>query len=638
MAIHHLSVKPVSRSKGRSATAAAAYRAGIAITDERTGIRHDYRRRSGVESTDLVMPKDAAPIDRADLWNAVEQKETRKNSTVAREFEIGLPAELDKKQRKALALQFARELVDRHGFVADVCIHTPDAGGDERNHHAHILTSTRRYEGGEFTDKCRELDVKTSGVITEWRERWAELVNDHLAKVGSDARVDHRSLEAQGIDRAPTIHLGPAASAMQRKGKQTDRGQELAEIIDLNERRRQVEKEISDERNRIERNRSARRTRPIVVYARSAAAAARLDAAEAQEADRADEAAAATAAASLATNPVGRGVPDVRSLGSAEATGLQRARVGGTPGALHENASGHRPDPGGLQPAARSRSARPEQPVAPEPRPAGANDAPEGLERKQDAARPRQVIRLQGEGSAAAKPPTEPATPGAFRKLAATAWAFIKARAADRAERAREREAERLRKLRERGPDPVPEELKPEPEKVTQESRQRDSGVTHPKRSRYERMTPAERERLAEQVRRASPFYQPAPAPAEKPKPEVNQVKPKPKHDPLAGLDFFERERARAAAIAEEGKRNKARWAKDPASRPPKMSPEFERAHKMIEQRRMKAERRLSLAVDRGINAKTDAEKARAKAWADVWARRAGLKKNGKTPRTRFKP
>ena len=80
MAIYHLSIKTISRAAGRSATAAAAYRTGERITDERTGDRHDYRARRGVESTRLILP-DSAPDwahDRAALWNAAEQAETRK--------------------------------------------------------------------------------------------------------------------------------------------------------------------------------------------------------------------------------------------------------------------------------------------------------------------------------------------------------------------------------------------------------------------------------------------------------------------------------------------------------------------------------------------------------------------------------
>ena len=221
MAIFHLSVKTISRSAGRSATAAAAYRAGVEITDERTGEIHDYTRKGGVESAALILPDNAPEwaSDRAQLWNAAEQAEKRKNSTVAREFEIALPAELSPAEREKLAHDFARELVKRHGCAADVAIHAPGKEGDNRNHHAHILLSTRRLEADGFTEKTRELDDQKTGkvIVTEWRERFAQLQNERLREAGHSVQVDHRSLEAQGIEREATRHLGPTATAIERR-------------------------------------------------------------------------------------------------------------------------------------------------------------------------------------------------------------------------------------------------------------------------------------------------------------------------------------------------------------------------------------------------------------------------------------
>ena len=219
MASYHLSVKTISRSQGRSATAAAAYRSGARIADERTGVLHDYQRRRGVEAAVLVLP-DTAPdwaSDRAHLWNAAERAETRKNSTVAREFEIALPAELDPEQRQRLAVDFARELVVRHGCAADVAIHRPGREGDSRNHHAHLLLTTRRLTAAGFTEKTRELDDLKTGEVKRWRERFASLQNERLRENGIDARVDHRTLEAQGIEREPTRHLGPSATGFERR-------------------------------------------------------------------------------------------------------------------------------------------------------------------------------------------------------------------------------------------------------------------------------------------------------------------------------------------------------------------------------------------------------------------------------------
>lgn len=228
MAIYHLSVKPISRSDGRSATAAAAYRAGVRITDERTGEIHDYTRKGGIESAELVLPAGAPSwaADRAALWNAAEKAEARKNSTVAREFEIALPEELSPAERQRLARDFARELVERHGCAADVAIHAPGKRGDTRNHHAHILLTTRRLGSDGFTEKTRELDDKKTGkqLVTEWRERFAGLQNERLREAGINARVDHRSLKDQGItDRLPQVHLGPAVTQMHRRGVKSDK-------------------------------------------------------------------------------------------------------------------------------------------------------------------------------------------------------------------------------------------------------------------------------------------------------------------------------------------------------------------------------------------------------------------------------
>jgi ATP-dependent exoDNAse (exonuclease V) alpha subunit len=220
VAIYHLSVKTISRSVGRSATAAAAYRAGVEIADKRTGEIHDYTRKGGVESAELVLPAGAPKwaADRAAVWNAAEQAETRKNSTVAREFEIALPSELSADERQRLAHDFAREIVERHGCIADVAIHAPGKEGDNRNHHAHILCSTRRLTAEGFTEKTRELDERKSGLVDHWRERFASLQNERLRENGIADRVDHRSLEAQGIDRVPTVHLGPSVVGMERRG------------------------------------------------------------------------------------------------------------------------------------------------------------------------------------------------------------------------------------------------------------------------------------------------------------------------------------------------------------------------------------------------------------------------------------
>ena len=254
MAIYHLSVKAISRSAGRSATAAAAYRAADRIEDRRTGEVHDYTRRRGVEGAEIVLPKGAPEWaqDRAQIWNAVEESETRKNSTVARENEVALPAELSAADRRKLARDFAAEVAERHGVAADVAIHQPGKGGDSRNYHAHILVTTRRLKGEGFTEKTREWNgPEGKETVQHWRARWAELVNERLQEKGIDARVDHRSLEEQGIERVPTRHLGPAATGYERRTgepsrRSLDYQREVSERLEKAVQAREISAEIID--------------------------------------------------------------------------------------------------------------------------------------------------------------------------------------------------------------------------------------------------------------------------------------------------------------------------------------------------------------------------------------------------------
>lgn len=242
MAIYHLSVKPVQRSKGRSATAAAAYRAGSRIADERTGEIHDYRKKGGVNFSEILTP-DGSPIDRAQLWNMAEASEKRKDGTTAREYEIALPAELDAESRKELALEFGRMILKRHGVAVDISIHAPTEQGDQRNHHAHVMATTRKFENGNLTVKSdfdlSDRDRKKKNLpgrkheLEAIREEWAELVNRALARANQRERVTHKSLKAQGFSRPPTIHLGPAATAMERREEPTERGERNREIASI---------------------------------------------------------------------------------------------------------------------------------------------------------------------------------------------------------------------------------------------------------------------------------------------------------------------------------------------------------------------------------------------------------------------
>ena len=237
MASYHLSVKTIKRSAGRSATAAAAYRVGERIECQREGRIHDYTRKQGIEETFILTPKDAQDWaqDRSKLWKEVEASETRRNSVTAREWELALPSEISAEDRSQITRDFAQELVSRYGVAVDVAIHSPHREGDQRNHHAHVLTSTRKLEPEGFTAKTRVLDsARTGGVeIEQMRGVWADLQNRALERAGEAERVDHRSLEAQReaarergdelaaeeLDRDPELKLGPAANSMERRAK-----------------------------------------------------------------------------------------------------------------------------------------------------------------------------------------------------------------------------------------------------------------------------------------------------------------------------------------------------------------------------------------------------------------------------------
>ena len=230
MAIYHFSVKTLSRATGRSATAAAAYRAACIIQDERTGQVFDYTRKGGIVLTEIVTPHGmqapAWATDRERLWNEAEKAETRINSRVAREAEIALPHDLPATEREALTRELAQLIADRYNVPVDYSIHEPARNGDDRNHHAHILFATREIGPDGFGKKTRVLDAHETGPdeIDRLRQDWADLINRALERAGIPERVDPRTLEAQGIDREPTQHLGPDATALERRNERTTLG------------------------------------------------------------------------------------------------------------------------------------------------------------------------------------------------------------------------------------------------------------------------------------------------------------------------------------------------------------------------------------------------------------------------------
>ena len=288
MAIYHASTKPIARSAGRSAVAAAAYRAGVELVDARTGLVHDYTRKGGVEHTEILTP-DGLSAERNGLWDAAELAEKRKDARTAREWIVALPSELTAGQRTDLARDFGQCLVERYGVAVDFAIHAPDREGDNRNHHAHILTTTRQVSRGpdggvvfgakahiELSDRALRAirDATIAGPtrpgdrygaadeVQAVRELWERVANAALERAGVGARIDARSLEAQGIDREATQHLGPVASEMERRGKASDRGDGNRQVSDHNAERARLSAEIIDlqaARERRERREAARR-------------------------------------------------------------------------------------------------------------------------------------------------------------------------------------------------------------------------------------------------------------------------------------------------------------------------------------------------------------------------------------------
>lgn len=226
MAIYHCSVKMVSRSTGRSSVAAAAYRSGEKLYNEREGIEHDFTRKRGIEHSEILLPENApaAYQDRETLWNAVEFSEKRKDAQTAREIEIALPVELNRVEQIDLVREYAKESFTDRGMCADICIHDKGDG----NPHAHIMLTTREVTPEGFAGKCREWNDKK--YVENWRQEWAAACNRQFEKKNIPERLDHRSFERQGKEQLPTIHLGVSAAAMERRGQQTDRGKINEEV------------------------------------------------------------------------------------------------------------------------------------------------------------------------------------------------------------------------------------------------------------------------------------------------------------------------------------------------------------------------------------------------------------------------
>lgn len=223
MAIYHFSAKVIARSAGRSAVAAAAYRSASRLYDERTERPCDYSRKSGVLHSEIIAPAHAPERwqDRQALWNEVEWGEKRKDAQLAREIEFALPREISPDDGIELARSFVQsEFVDR-GMVADLNVHC-DVGEDGLPRpHAHVMLAMREVTADGFGAKVR--DWNSTALLEHWREAWAEHVNVRLAELDRDVRIDHRSLEQQGIDLEPQPKIGPAAARLKARGRASER-------------------------------------------------------------------------------------------------------------------------------------------------------------------------------------------------------------------------------------------------------------------------------------------------------------------------------------------------------------------------------------------------------------------------------
>ena len=231
MAIYHHSVSIVKRSAGKSAVAAAAYRAGDKLRDELTGLLHNYNRKSGVDYSMILSPVESGWIsDREKLWNKVEATEKRYDARLAREVTLAIPHELSRDNQIALVEQYAKiNYVDR-GMIADLNLHHLD--GD--NPHAHVMLTMRelkidKHGQVEFGNKNRDWDNKAA--LIEQRQSWERLANKYLADAGYDQiRIDCRTLQEQGVNRIPQVHLGCHAASMRARGIPTRIGDEYDQI------------------------------------------------------------------------------------------------------------------------------------------------------------------------------------------------------------------------------------------------------------------------------------------------------------------------------------------------------------------------------------------------------------------------
>lgn len=259
VAIAFVAAQVIGRSAGRSSVAAAAYRAGTKLTDERTGEIHDFTRRAGVRESFILAPAEAPAWmkDHASLWNGVETAEKRKDAQLARELVVALPHELDATARRKLLVDFVQAEFVNEGMVADVAIHAPDHKGDQRNEHAHIMLTMRVIEGDGFGKKATVWNSRE--LLEQWKNHWADRVNAALEQAQLDARIDARSPEVQAVAAGhdvalanlATLHLGPALSRLERRGVSTERGDLNREVKVINLELEKARRELAAARSAV---------------------------------------------------------------------------------------------------------------------------------------------------------------------------------------------------------------------------------------------------------------------------------------------------------------------------------------------------------------------------------------------------
>lgn len=238
-AIFHLSAKTMSRGKGDCVLSRVAYRTGCRMYGANGKVVADYTLRRGVLHSEIVAPKLCPPWVRTrnELWIEVARAEKRRNSVEAREFEVAIPVGITQSDAIKLAAIFANALVEKHRVVVDFSLHADSRKnwqGTDKNFagfHVHFLMSTRRiYEGG-FGEKTRELDVKHTGMVRYWRERWEQIANEFMHGLGINARIDHRSNKDQQKSRPTLKHLGPKITGRERGRNTCSVGKEVGTIV-----------------------------------------------------------------------------------------------------------------------------------------------------------------------------------------------------------------------------------------------------------------------------------------------------------------------------------------------------------------------------------------------------------------------